>query len=235
METLPKLIGLHTSPFTERARWAFDHKKARYERVAYRIAAGEEELYALSGQRQVPVLVVGDEAIPDSTAILDWLEQRSPEPPLLPEDPTLEAQVRLLEDIACGALAPQARLLLVGRMLSSNEESAVRLGRFFAKKYGHSDHAERSARGTVRRVARTLTAALGGRSHFVGDAFTRADLTVAAMLLVVCPPPEEFFVCSPPWTRVVFEDPLRGESEIQPLFAWRDTVYRRHRGGQVRP
>jgi glutathione S-transferase len=56
MDTRPKLIGLHTSPFTERARWAFDHKKARYERVAYRVVAGEEELYKLSGQRHVPVL-----------------------------------------------------------------------------------------------------------------------------------------------------------------------------------
>jgi glutathione S-transferase len=50
---------------------------------------------ALSGQPLVPVLVAGDEVVSDSPRILDWLEDRFPEPPLLPHDPAARAEVRI--------------------------------------------------------------------------------------------------------------------------------------------
>ena len=52
----------------------------------------------VSGQPLVPVLVAGDEVVSDSPRILDWLEQRFPEPPLLPFDPTQRAEVRIFAD-----------------------------------------------------------------------------------------------------------------------------------------
>jgi glutathione S-transferase len=52
----------------------------------------------VSGQRLVPVLVAGDEVVFDSPVILDWLEQRFPEPPLLPRDRALRAEVRIFAD-----------------------------------------------------------------------------------------------------------------------------------------
>jgi glutathione S-transferase len=36
------------------------------------------------GQAQVPVLLVNGTVIPDSTAILNWLEQHHPQPALMP-------------------------------------------------------------------------------------------------------------------------------------------------------
>jgi glutathione S-transferase len=50
---------------------------------------------ALSGQPLVPVLIAGDEIISDSPRILDWLEVHFPEPPLLPPDPAVRAEVRI--------------------------------------------------------------------------------------------------------------------------------------------
>jgi glutathione S-transferase len=50
----------------------------------------------VSGQQLVPVLVSEDgEVVVDSPVILDWLEARYPEPPLLPRDPTRRAEVRI--------------------------------------------------------------------------------------------------------------------------------------------
>jgi glutathione S-transferase len=51
-----------------------------------------------SGQPLVPVLVAGDEVISDSPRILDWLEDRFPEPRLLPADPADSAEVRVFAD-----------------------------------------------------------------------------------------------------------------------------------------
>ena len=53
---------------------------------------------AASGQPLVPVLVAGDEVVTDSPRILDWLEERFPEPPLLPRDAARRGEVRVFSD-----------------------------------------------------------------------------------------------------------------------------------------
>lgn len=52
----------------------------------------------LSGQSLVPVLVAGDEVVADSPRILEWLEERVPEPSLLPRDRARAAEVRIFAD-----------------------------------------------------------------------------------------------------------------------------------------
>jgi glutathione S-transferase len=52
----------------------------------------------VSGQPLVPVLIAGDEVVSDSPRILDWLEERFPEPSLLPSDPARAAEVRIFAD-----------------------------------------------------------------------------------------------------------------------------------------
>jgi glutathione S-transferase len=52
----------------------------------------------VSGQSFVPVLVDGDEVVTDSPAIIDWLEQRVPDPPLFPREPARRAEVRVFVD-----------------------------------------------------------------------------------------------------------------------------------------
>jgi glutathione S-transferase len=152
--TPTKLIHLHTSPFSERVRWALDLKGVVYEKANYAVSTGEEDLITLTGQRQVPVLVAGDEVIPDSTAILEWLEQHVPNPPLVPTNPRDHAQVMLYEELACAVLAPEGRQMLIARLLKSEDELPHRFGRFLAKKYAHSEFALARARAAVRRGAR---------------------------------------------------------------------------------
>jgi glutathione S-transferase len=53
---------------------------------------------AVSGQPLVPVLVAEGEAVADSPRILEWLERRCPEPPLLPADAARRAEVRVFCD-----------------------------------------------------------------------------------------------------------------------------------------
>jgi glutathione S-transferase len=46
----------------------------------------------VSGQPLVPVLVHGEEVVHDSPRIVDWLEERVPEPPLYPREPSRRAE-----------------------------------------------------------------------------------------------------------------------------------------------
>src|SRR5581483_12007282 len=52
----------------------------------------------VSGQPLTPVLEVGDTVIADSPRILEWLEERHPDPPLYPRDAGRRAEAELLVD-----------------------------------------------------------------------------------------------------------------------------------------
>lgn len=61
---------------------------------------GDERFAALSPLRRVPVLVDGDVVIADSTVICEYLDERYPDPPLLPADPADRASARWFEEYA---------------------------------------------------------------------------------------------------------------------------------------
>jgi glutathione S-transferase/RNA polymerase-associated protein len=56
------------------------------------------EFAAASPRGEVPALIDGDVAVFDSTVILEYIEERWPDPPLLPAEPAERARVRMLED-----------------------------------------------------------------------------------------------------------------------------------------
>ena len=229
-----KLIQMYASPWAERVRWALIFKGVPYEKQNYQPGVDEEAVKKLTGQAQVPVLVVNGTVIPDSTAILNWLEEYKPQPGLMPKSDKERAQVMLWEELMDGVLGPQARMLIVGHFLRSGEPELQQGGRYFAQKYQHSPYAEEHANATVERVLTVLKYALEGRQHLVGDTFTRADVTAASMLLLVNPPPDDLFLF-PAATRPMYTVPLTREAAFAPIFAWRDEIYRKYRGEAVKP
>jgi maleylacetoacetate isomerase len=61
-----------------------------------------ESYAAVSASRLVPTLVDGERVLTQSLAIVEYLDETHPEPPLLPKDPADRARVRALAyDIAC--------------------------------------------------------------------------------------------------------------------------------------
>jgi glutathione S-transferase len=233
MSTL-RLIQIYQSPWSERARWGFEFKGVPYEKQDYQVGAGEEELKKLTGQAQVPVLVVNGTVIPDSTAILDWLEEHKPEPALLPRSEKERAEVMLWEELMDWALGPQGRLLIAGKLLRAQNAQLQQAGQFFSQKYQYSAYAEEHAKVTIRRNLTILRNALARREYLVGDTFTRADLTTAAILAIVNPPPDDIFPFPAP-LRAAFTDPLALDPVFAAIFAWRDQMYRKHRGGSPKP
>ena len=61
-----------------------------------------ESYAAVSASRLVPLLRDGDHMLTQSLAIIEYLDETHPEPPLLPSDPAERARVRALAlDVAC--------------------------------------------------------------------------------------------------------------------------------------
>ena len=229
-----KLIHMYASPWAERVRWALTFKGVPYEKQDYRPGVDEEAVKKLTGQAQVPVLLVNGTVIPDSTAILNWLEEYKPQPALLPASEKDRAQVMLWEELMDGVLGPQARMLIVGHFLRSGEPELQQGGRYFAQKYQHSPYAEEHAKITIERILTSLKHALDGRQYLVGDTFSRADVTTACMLLLVNPPPDDLFLF-PAAMRPMYTVPQTRDAAFAPIFAWRDEMYRKHRGEAVKP
>jgi glutathione S-transferase len=227
-----KLIQMYASPWAERVRWVLNFKGLPYEKQNYQPGVDEEAVKKLTGQAQVPVLLIDGTVIPDSTAIVNWLEQHHTQPALMPTTEKDRAQAMLWEELMDGVLGPQARMLIIGHFLRSSEPELQQGGRYFAQKYQHTSYAEERAKVTVERILTILKHALDGRQYLVGDTFTRADLSTASMLLLVKPPPDDLFLF-PASMRPMYTAPL--DSASAPIFAWRDKMYRKHRGEAVKP
>jgi glutathione S-transferase len=75
-----------------------------YEKQNYEAGVDEAAVKKLTGQAMVPVLIADDKVIPDSSAILDWLEATRPEPALLPKSAKDRAMATLWEEVALNAL-----------------------------------------------------------------------------------------------------------------------------------
>jgi len=92
-----KLYRIPFSTNVERIALALAHKGIPVDYVD--VEDGDRSpVVAVSGQELVPVLVDDDRIISDSPAILDYLEQRFPEPPLYPADEARRAEVRIFVD-----------------------------------------------------------------------------------------------------------------------------------------
>ena len=89
------MLQLFRAPFStnvERVALALAHKGLEVETVEISYS-DRTPVIEVSGQPLVPVLVDGDVVIPDSTRILRHLEERWPDPPLFPRDPSRRAEL----------------------------------------------------------------------------------------------------------------------------------------------
>jgi glutathione S-transferase len=227
-----EMLELYPSPYSERLRWVLDAKGVPYTRRAYQIIAGEEQLRGTTGFSTVPVLFADGRVIGDSNAAADWIEAAHPTPPLLPTEPRARAQVRGLELAVTEAMGPFARLMMIGRW---QQLGLAPLAEHFAAKYGWSEHTERQAKAVVEAFVPDLARAVTAAPYLVGDRFTRADLTVAALLATVMGHPADDLFELDAGTRPMFSPVIDDEHTLATLRTWRDGIYRQHRGRRVTP
>ncbi len=72
-----KLYQFETCPYCQRVRLALEAKGIEYEKVEVPTDRDERtEIFELSGQYMVPVLVDGERVISDSTAIIAYLNEK---------------------------------------------------------------------------------------------------------------------------------------------------------------
>jgi maleylacetoacetate isomerase len=117
-----KLYTYWRSSSAYRVRIALNLKGIEYESVFVNLRTGEQlaaEYLALNPQGKVPMLVDGERTLTQSLAILEYLEETRPEPPLLPGDVHGRARVRSLAQLIACDIQPLNNSRVLGYLESS--------------------------------------------------------------------------------------------------------------------
>jgi glutathione S-transferase len=91
------------SPYAQKVKIALAEKGIPFEAKlpeAFGSGSVRDENFTRDNPRhEVPMLLDGDVRVFDSTIILEYIEEKWPEPPLLPQSPAERARVRMVEEV----------------------------------------------------------------------------------------------------------------------------------------
>ncbi|MCK9543863.1 MAG: maleylacetoacetate isomerase [Novosphingobium sp.] len=161
------LHGYWRSSAAYRVRIALALKGLDYEYAVVDLRRGGQSApgyRALNPQGLVPLLVEDGRAISQSLAIIEYLEEVHPEPPLLPRDPAARARVRALAEVVACDIHPINNL---------------RVLRYLKQELGREQGAiDAWARHWIAAGFAALedAAAGSGAPYLTGDAITLADV-----------------------------------------------------------
>jgi glutathione S-transferase len=243
----PLLWHIPLSHFNEKVRWALDYKGIAHRR---RVLGADYLIRAwrATGRGTLPILFLDGRAIGDSTRIIKALEQRYPQPALYPRDAQARQRALELEDYFDEQLGPALRAAIVTPLFRHDPDLAMRVlttgmpdkaykrlrplvrifPAFYRFRHKISDAKLEADRATVAAALDRIEQEWQGRAYLVGDAFTVADLTAAAMLSPLAQPPEIQYplrVELPPYLQEYRDALLR-----HPAAQWTLGIYRQHRG-----
>lgn len=194
-----RLITIPFSHYCEKARWALDACGIAYEEDGHLPLFHYAATLRAGAKRTVPAMIDGKTVIPDSTPIIAWADARRPGTLLPAADPD-RADALALEDEFDRHLGPATRRWMYFQLLDRRdldhvllanvprwESTALRGTRPVAIAY-LKRMLKIDAAGAVRSLDKiddafaSVGALLGdGRRFLVGERFTVADLTFAAL------------------------------------------------------
>jgi glutathione S-transferase len=95
-----RIIGSYLSPYVRKVLVCLDLKGIAYEIDPIVPFMGDDRFSKVSPVRRIPVLLDDRVTLADSSVICEYLEDRYPDPALLPRDPVPRARARWLEEFA---------------------------------------------------------------------------------------------------------------------------------------
>lgn len=155
-----KIWEIPFSTNVERVCLALAHKGLAVEHTTVP-DEDRSEVRRVSGQVLVPVLEIDGRVLTDSPAILRYLEERHPEPPLWPTDPRARAEADVFVDWFNLAWKRPPNLLADELGNPEGERDERRMAGW---------------RADLRASVARFEALLDGRDHLLGDEFGIADV-----------------------------------------------------------
>jgi maleylacetoacetate isomerase len=158
-----------------RVRWALAHKGIPFTSVPVDLERGEQ-LSAEHRERnpmgQVPALFIDGRTLAESVAILEYLEETRPSPPLYPKDHGARARVRQVVELVNSGIQPFQRPAVTARHSADPAEQDAFRRHFIERGLGALEILLGSIHGEIP----------GEGGFAVGAALTAADLAVVPQL-----------------------------------------------------
>lgn len=200
-----ELFQFHSSHFNEKARWALDLKGVPHTRRSLLPGPHAFTMKRVTGKTEVPVLREGEQVIAGSAQILEHLEAQFPDPPLYPKDPALRREALEIQETFDAEVGPAIRLALffdamdaefaikafgpdrgpVARTMYRMSFSAV--SNVMKRKMSITAENAEKARKRTEQALDFVAERGAGNGHLVGDEFSVADLSCAALLMLTVP------------------------------------------------
>jgi glutathione S-transferase len=204
---IARLITIPFSHYCEKARWALERAGVAFVEDAY-LPMMHLVPMRRAGGKTVPVVVADGRVYADSADIVAYADGRAPaERKLYPTDADARREVDAIEAEANAKFGRATRLFAYhhGLPRASVLADMVRpgltrlqalvmpalvplAGVLIRRAYRIDDASAARAQATVRRVFSDFSKRLEGKRYFLGDRFTAADLTFAALAAPVVLP-----------------------------------------------
>jgi len=191
-----RLYTQQINPFSQKVAVGLELKGLDYERVVSDDPADVKRWSPVTGQ--LPMLEMKGRRVADSTAILRWLEQVHPEPPLWSRDPkTADTQEQLMQWADASFLFYWDRWRAARYPRPGDEEPASpslleALRRRIERSFGRTDRApsrvelrELEVLDELANRLDDLAGMLGERPFFLSDEPSVADVSVFGMLRIL--------------------------------------------------
>jgi glutathione S-transferase len=244
------LWQLEISHYNEKVRWALDYKHVPHARRSLLPGLHMVKAKRLTGDTSTtPVLTLNRRSIGDSTRIIAAIEEHWPQPPLYPEDAAQRRSALELEEFFDEQLGPHLRraayaeLLphpeLVQPLFSHGQPRPARillragfpvLRAAMRRRFEINAESVAASRAKISAAMDRLEREISSSGFLVGESFTVADLTAAALFYPVAHPPEY------PYPTLADHDVPDSWRQFldslahRPGGQWIADIYRSHRG-----
>ncbi len=242
------LLQFRHSPYNEKVRWALDAKGVPHERRSLLPGPHMSRVKALTGRTSTPVIVAEGVALDGSAAILRWLDERFPEPRLVPDDARQQADALEIERRFDDDLTPRIRRPVLDALLRTPTyfaavfgDGSSALARFgyaclvpmagplVRKGNGIAGTASIEDGLSAAAEALDLVAERSAKTgHLVGDTLSVADIAAASSLAMLVRPDDSPMSAPRPVAAPfqVLMDRFAAHAGAE----WVRRLYRRHRG-----
>lgn len=164
------LYGSTLSPFVRKVAAYAAEKGIELELRPFQLTDPDPSFCAASPFRKMPALVDGDYCLPDSTAIIHYLEAKYPDPELIPAEPRARGRVIWFDEFADTILTACGAKMFFNRVVAPR----------FLGREGDLGAADAAERDELPPLLDYLESVVPDTGYLVGNRLTLADIAVAS-------------------------------------------------------
>ena len=222
------------SAFCLKIRMALHAKKLRYRAEEISPAVGQIEIFKISGQKQLPVIMdENGQIISDSSTICEYLDTKNTNNSLFPSDPIKLSQLKIIEDWADTTMASVCKQALIKSALENPQLRAALLpnelpssirGVFEKLPFNNLTKISNIVLSNkpnieLQKILESLSKSLINKKFIIGESLTIADISIAAQLSLLKFPTSSGPILAGEGCQEYINNPY-----LENLFNWRDRL-----------